>query len=382
MGGLEETGGQFDCCMVTSKHRQDDSRVMGLEAKSLLKRGLTMAWIGPQKGDAEEFGVTYRTFPPGLQIFRRVLALYRAVRQTRAKVFHCHEPEACVVALLARRPGERVIFDAHEFYRAVARKRMPLLLKGVASALYFAFEMVLYRRCDRLVTVSEGVADEMRKAAPARIPTIVANCSGPSRLVCRGPALPAAGFRVLHLGTASFYHQIREMLEAFCIVRQQIPQAEFVQIGALPEEEVRWLAAFSQEKHLGNSVLVIPRVRFDDLGGYVPYADVGLIARCADENANTSISTKIFDYMTFGLPVVATDLRMLRHLNEKYRVASLVDSSSPEAIASAIVELATDEELRGLYSRNALSAVREEYSWEIMEKRLFGVYDDLLGVRG
>jgi len=86
----------------------------------------------------------------------------------------------------------------------------------------------------------------------------------------------------------------------------------------------------------------------------------------------------MFDYMSFGLPTVASDLPEIRRLNEKYEVALLVDTLSAEAIAGGILRLLHDDALRRRLGEAGLRAVAEEYSWEHMEKRLQALYRQLL----
>jgi glycosyltransferase involved in cell wall biosynthesis len=367
--------------MVTSRHRCDDSRILGLEARTLAARGYSVAWVGPDRGDRrDDEGIRYATFPPAPGLARNTARLARLLRATPARLYHCHEPDAALLALAIGKPrGSRVIFDAHEFFRAYMRERFPRGLKGLAGSAYFLFELAAYRWVDHLITVSDGVAEAMAKAVDRNKITVVANCSGLSVLAGLEPALPPAEFRILHLGAASFYHQLREMLEAFLLIRREVPAAEFLQIGNVPGEELEWMRAFVRTHGLQDAVRHLPRVPFEELGRYIPGCHVGLIARRADANATIGFPTKVFDYMTFGLPIVATDLVMLGRLNARFRVAILVDTTRPEAIAGAVLALRNDPGLRQAFADNAREALRLEYSWDHMGGRLLRIYESLLG---
>ncbi len=366
--------------MVTSKHRCDDSRIWGLEAHSLISHGLSVSWIGPNWGTQPgDESIRYVLFPQTAGSLRRTTELFKALRRTPARVYQCHEPDALLATLpIALLRGSKVIFDAHEFFRGYLADKAPRGFKTIAGLAYFIFESISYRLCDHLITVSDGVAGEMAKAiSPSKI-TVVANCSGPSVFILKPPALPPAELRILHLGTASFYHQLREMLEAFCIVRQAVPGAEFLQVGRVPDQELEWLHFFESSKGLNGAIRYIPRVPFEELGGYLKASDIGLIARRSDSNANAGFATKLFDYATFGLPIVATNLKMLRAFNDRYRSMTLVDTRKPDQIAAAILELHNNQELREMYRRNGIAAVEQEYSWEHMSRRLLSIYDRLL----
>lgn len=370
-----------DICMVTSRHRCDDSRIMGLEARWNVGQGRRVAWIGPATGDKTVgAGVDFALFAPGKGLVATAFALLGRIRNTPARLYHCHEPDAALVTLLAARPrASKVVFDAHEFFRAYIADRAPRGLKSLARFSYTMVERVLYRCCDHLITVSDAIADEMAKYIERDKITVVANCSGPQVLPTKAPALSLRRPVILHLGTASSYHQLEEMLLAFEIVHREYPEAQFLQLGKVPAADLRWLEEFLDRSGLREAVVLVPRVSFEDLGAYVPYTDVALIARQADTNANTSFATKVFDYMTFGVPIVATDLMMLQRLNSKFRVATLVDTRSPDAIAEAVLDLLHHPDIAASYSKNARAAVDLEYSWERMAARLDGVYRDLGG---
>lgn len=368
-----------DICMVTSRHRCDDSRIMGLEARWNVRQGRRVAWVGPATGDQTVgAGVGFTLFAPGKGLVTTAFALLGCLRRTPSRIYHCHEPDAALVTLLvARTRGSKVVFDAHEFFRAYIADRAPRGLRTLARFTYTMLERVLYRSCDHLITVSDAIADEMAKFVTRDKITVVANCSGPQVLPTKAPALSLRRPVILHLGTASSYHQLEEMLLAFEIVHREYPEAQFLQLGKVPASDLRWLEGFLDRSGLREAVVLVPRVSFEDLGAYVPYTDVALIARQADTNANTSFATKVFDYMTFGVPIVATDLMMLRRLNSQFRVATLVDTCSPDAIAEAVLDLLRHPDLAADYSKNARAAVDLEYSWERMAARLDGVYQNL-----
>lgn len=72
---------------------------------------------------------------------------------------------------------------------------------------------------------------------------------------------------------------------------------------------------------------------------------------------------KIFEYMSYGKPIIASDLPVLREVLDHGRNAILVD---PEDVASweqSIRDLATNKELAEKIGKQALLDIREKYSW-------------------
>ncbi len=73
---------------------------------------------------------------------------------------------------------------------------------------------------------------------------------------------------------------------------------------------------------------------------------------------------KIFEYMASGLAVVAPRIDRLTQIVRDGREGILYDSREPDALASAILRLADDVELRRRLGSAARTRVVEQFSWE------------------
>jgi glycosyltransferase involved in cell wall biosynthesis len=96
--------------------------------------------------------------------------------------------------------------------------------------------------------------------------------------------------------------------------------------------------------------------------GVVPYPDVSL-------NHRYALPTKLFEYLSAGLPVVASDLPEIRGVLSHYDVGATFDAGRPEDIARAIEDILADPPRLGVLRRNARRA-HEELNWDREGARL------------
>ncbi|MFW5942041.1 MAG: glycosyltransferase, partial [Chloroflexota bacterium] len=91
-----------------------------------------------------------------------------------------------------------------------------------------------------------------------------------------------------------------------------------------------------------------------------------------------NIPTKLFEYMTYGVPIVSSDLASTRPFVQPGANGLLVPASDPGAHATAILELLEHPENGVRMGQRGQELVRTRYNWGEMEGRLLAFYDDVL----
>ena len=94
-------------------------------------------------------------------------------------------------------------------------------------------------------------------------------------------------------------------------------------------------------------------------------------------NFELSVSNKLFEYASAGLPVIMSDIPEHRYLNEKYNFGIVIPENSPEAIAEAAIKLYTDKELYAQCSENA-KRLSDEVNWENEFARLIDLEREMI----
>jgi glycosyltransferase involved in cell wall biosynthesis len=106
---------------------------------------------------------------------------------------------------------------------------------------------------------------------------------------------------------------------------------------------------------------------------YLSTADLGL-----DSNLQPEVSpVKGMEYMAFGLPLVAFDLRETRAMAEG--AAAYVPPGDAAALAWTVMELLDDPERRAAMGDLGRCRIEDALAWDRQAERYLAVYERVLG---
>jgi glycosyltransferase involved in cell wall biosynthesis len=101
---------------------------------------------------------------------------------------------------------------------------------------------------------------------------------------------------------------------------------------------------------------------------------VGVAALAPIANHRQSYPTKMFEYMSLGLPVVVSDFPLYRDVVERHGAGVCVDPEDPDAIAAALRMLADRPAEAHAMGQRGREAVRTTYRWDKEREKLFSFY--------
>ena len=103
-------------------------------------------------------------------------------------------------------------------------------------------------------------------------------------------------------------------------------------------------------------------------------ARCGIILDHPIDNYLDSYSTKMFEYMACGLPVVCSDFPLWERLVGDADCGVVVDPLDPPAVAAAIEQLWKDPDEARRLGENGRRAVLDRFNWEAEFVKLEALY--------
>ncbi|HLN60893.1 MAG TPA: glycosyltransferase family 4 protein [Symbiobacteriaceae bacterium] len=367
---------------LTSVHGYQDTRIFHKECCTLAGAGYTVVLIVPHDRDEVARGVQIRAVPrPGSRrqrMTRTLWQIYRAALRERGDVYHFHDPELIAVGLLLKLRGKRVVYDVHEDVprQILSKHWVPKPLRRAIAAVAHAVEQVACRWFDGVVAATPAVVQKFPAAKSVTVqnfPVLHLPPRSPLPYREREPL-------VVYVGGLNRIRGAKEMVAAIDLVPRELG-ARLVLAGTFTppglEAELRQMPGWARTDCLG--WLTQQQVR--DLLGR---ARVGLALLHPEPNYVECYSTKSFEYMQAGLPVVASNFPLWCELIGGPGAGLLVDPLDPSAIADAVAALLRDVGQAEAMGERGRAAVYERYNWEREAAGLQGFYQRLAGpaVRG
>jgi glycosyltransferase involved in cell wall biosynthesis len=356
---------------LTSVHSIGDPRIFHKQCKSLAALGYDVGLVACHDRTEVIDGVRIVALarPDGrLDRMTRVARdMYRAAVRERADVYHLHDPELLWVGALLKLRGFHVIYDVHEDVpkQVMSKHWIPRWARPLVAKVVMLVERVAAHIVDGIVAATPSIA---RKFPPAKT-AVVQNFPEASfrRLDGAGSrAEPTGAF--VYTGGLMEVQGVREMAQAFALLPDGMTGTVAGTFHpALLENEIAELPGWRRVRFLGQ----VPRAAIVDA---IDDARAGLVLNHPTLNYVDAYSTKMFEYMARGLPVVCSNFPLWAEIVGGAECGIVVDPRSPAAIADAIRTLNEDPALARRLGENGKRAIAERYNWEAELRKLEALY--------
>ncbi len=294
----------------------------------------------------------------------------------RWDVVQVHNPPDFLVAtsLVPKLFGSRVLFDIHDLSSDMFAMRFR---RGgtLAEPALRLIERGAIKAADRVLTVHEPYRRELvARGTPATKVTVVMNGLDERLVTTEAPIPRDNGFRVFYHGTVAPHYGVHLLVEAAARLRASIPDIQVEICGegdALPEvrERARALGVDDRVTVSGSYLEhreVLERARS---------ASVGVVPNLPIRLNRFALSSKLFEYVALGVPVVSADLPTLKeHFSDDELV--FFQAGDVDSLAQALLQVAHDPLAAKRRARAA--AVRyESYRWQVSAERYIGILEAL-----
>ncbi len=356
---------------LSSVHKPDDVRIFLKECRTLAAAGYDVSFVVPAIESKTIDSVTVRAVPAARhgRFERAVLTTFRVFRAAlneRSDVYHFHDFELITVALLLKAMGKRVIYDVHESVPddVLLKEYLPSYVKKPVALLARALEAIAARVLDAVVPATPAIA---RRFPPSRR-VLVQNFPIIDEMIT--PTPDERQPLIAYVGGIENIRGVREAVDAMALL-SDTPGARLALAGRFDppalEQEIRAHPAASRVDILG----VLSRPLVANLLGR---ARAGLVTFHPLSSHIEAQPNKLFEYMSAGIPVIASDFPLWRQVVEEVGCGLLVDPLDRHAIAAAMRYLINHPDKAAQMGERGREAIMNRYNWPTEAAKLLALY--------
>ena len=379
-------------CMLSFQHGVLDDRIYKKEAISLSKNGYEVIHIG--YGDEFKDYVTSdniriiqlkkhkmnESFKSKFLTLKQsfLCDIFQQAKNISADVYHLHDMELCRIALKLKKLPQRpkVIYDAHEpFVENLKdywheRSLLKVFLNDIPSILA---EKKILNKIDYLIATEKNVASRFRKKNPNT--SIIYNYSFfyPDESLLN----EKKEYDAIYCGGITESKGIFPMLEAITNAKKKGHELKVIMVGSFPAPKIKpKVEKIIEREKLHDNIIFTGKIPIEEIANYYKKSKIGLCLFPRNKTNQLILPIKLFEYMSFGLPIVGSDFGHIREIIEENDAGICVNPHDCECVTSAMLKLLRNDSYR---KREAeiMSLTRQKYIWKNEESKLLDIYKNL-----
>ena len=365
----------------------NDSRVLK-EGLSLVKEGYSVEIVA--HGDKE---LPSREENNGL-VVKRLAYLDRTITQGKVgklkaylsfvkesvvycktfDILHCNDINMLPIAVIIKKfykKDIKIVYDAHEY------ETETYALSGIQKKITKFAEKFLIKYADRVITVSDSIAEEYVRLYGIEKPALVLNAP-PYKEEMKKSEIFRERFNIkeeqtifLYQGGLGFNRGIEVLLEVFKGLDTSKSVIVFMGYGALEELIKEHMKTYT-------NIFFHEAVSPEVLLNYTTSADFG-ISTIEDSclSYRYCLPNKLFEYMMAEIPLIVSNLPEMKKVIEKNSIGVVAKENTVDGLKEAIEEaIKLNKKLLNLNIKKA----KKIYNWEEQERILLKLYKDITDV--
>jgi glycosyltransferase involved in cell wall biosynthesis len=285
-------------------------------------------------------------------------------------ILHCNDLNTLPIALIIKKiynKNIKVIYDAHEYETETNG------LHGIQKSLTKVLERFLIKYANKVITVSNAIADEYVKLYDIQKPSLVLNTPSYKTIIKKDLFRTSLDIKkdqtiFLYQGGLSSGRGIEIILDTFKQMDDDKKVVVFMGYG--PMENMIKLVAQTY-KNIYFHQAVDPNILLD----YTSSTDFG-ISTIEDSclSYKYCLPNKMFEYIMAEIPIIVSNLPEMKKIVEDHAVGIVTEENTPDSLKKAINKALKLE--KSLLKTN-IQKLKAIYNWEEQEKVLLQIYSEL-----
>jgi len=389
-------------CFLADKHGLFDDRIYWKMAVSLKKRGFEVHYLlignKNEKGVTKE-GINYeilkiKTFSNNRYlnfVLKRLnpknnyKLLFKKAAVLKADIYHFHDLNINKIGLKIKKLPHKpiVIYDVHDPFAVnikdyVANQSNLKWFANLYANYINRFEKNNAKNYDFIITTEVHLKKDFQKYLPSKKVDIIYNYT----YLHNFRKDTEIKYDLIYCGGITEFRGAIKIIEAIRILKIDFEKIRMIFLGTIFSNKLKEdMLKLIKKYNLQENIELKNNIPYHDVASYYNQSKIGLGIFLPIETHKIILPIKLFEYMAFGLPIVASNFGHINNYILKDNVGLTIDATSPKEIAKAVKILLQNKKLYNTFKNNGIDAVEKKYSWSLMEKKLFLIYDELLESR-
>jgi glycosyltransferase involved in cell wall biosynthesis len=377
-------GTELDICIVTSAHFPPEegigNYIKGLSEElishgcnvTVLTRSEKLNWHHSKYGDINLVKAPFiPLYPLYMELHGRAVQRYFNKNEKEFDVINIHSPLS--PSIVSKKP---IIATFHTMMKSekkyVEKNNIEgIARKGLTRMVSVPLERKLIKNSCRIVTVSNGVAQELLDYGTSENKISVVG----NGVNCR-KFHPGNHIRepfVLFVGRLDFRKGLFDLLESFKKISEIMPNLLLKIIGKGPLRKS--LEHIVEKNNLEQRVLFLNHVSDEELVSNYQKARLVIIPSHYE-----GLPTVLLEAMACGTPVVATRINGNVDVIDDGVNGILVEPKKPSELTRAILSIIEDEEELKQIGHNGRMKIESYYSWKKIGERYLNIFQEMTKV--
>ncbi len=293
----------------------------------------------------------------------------KSISKIRTDIYYCNDFNTLISGYFAsKRNKAKLIYDSHELWAERSNARNTTFNKIKRIIEYF-IEWFIIKRCNLVITVSDGIANELSERYKMKKPLIIRNLdeekplpSFEERMEIRDKLnISQDCILIVYQGSLQKNRGIPELIEAM----DHLPDNTHLLLMG------NFLSSSDLKSIKKNNRIHFPgMIPQEELFNYTACADIGIDQRHCENILNYELAfpNKFSQYMNAGLALALYDITESRKIIEQYDCGVVFEPGSSKNIINAINNIINSGKI-DYYKRNSRKGFLEEYNWETEKQK-------------
>ena len=303
------------------------------------------------------------------------IILWKTIRG-KYEIVQFNNPELIFVAYILKKMfNKKIVFDVHENFRDsfIDKRWLPLFVRKTIRAIFPKIEDKVVKSFDLIIIAETSYGKIYGKKAVEilNFPIFPQN------------KIPPKIFgeinNFVYVGAITIDRCIFELLETFQFILKEKSHSKLHIAGHFASDKLeKDVLSFIKKNNLNDNVIFYGRVSLIKVYEILEKADFGFSLLQPIGNYIESLSTKIFDYMTWGIPFAVSNFPIYDEFVVKAITGIVVDQNNPKSIAQEVLDLISNKDKLIEMSKNGQRLVIEKWNWLSQAEKLIEHYNEII----